>query len=132
MKVDGQLLYGTTQEITRRRKRYVALPAAVMAPMASSLGVIQRPLAKRSHYPADREGVEFIARDTRRDDTAARKEFRVTPRPLDQTFGETISWLVDSGRLTPRHVRCAAGPKNSASRIIDPVKESNAPAHASR
>ncbi len=36
------------------------------------------------------------------DDSITRKEFGIEPRPLEQTFADTIRWMVEAGHLSPR------------------------------
>lgn len=36
------------------------------------------------------------------DDSATRKEFGIEPKPLDETFFDTIKWMVETGHLSPR------------------------------
>jgi len=64
--------------------------------------MLQRRLPQRWHYPADREGVEIVRRDTRFADSAARTEFGIDPRPFRQTIADTVRWLVESGRVPAR------------------------------
>jgi hypothetical protein len=66
------------------------------------IDTVQRRLPERWHYPADREGVEILRRDTRFDDSPARKEFGVDPVPFRQTIADTVRWLVESGRVPAR------------------------------
>jgi nucleoside-diphosphate-sugar epimerase len=54
-------------------------------------------------YPADREGVEIVRRNTRLDDSAARKELGVEPTSFTQTITDMIRWLVESGRVPARY-----------------------------
>jgi hypothetical protein len=43
------------------------------------------------------------------DDSNTRSEFGLEPRPLRETFADTIRWLVDVGRLTHREAGRLAG-----------------------
>lgn len=102
--VDGDQLYGTFAEITGRRFPHLVLPGVVVGPLTLVIEAVQRRLPAKWHYPADREGVEVMRRDTRFDDSAARKEFGLEPTPLVTTIGDTINWLVESGRVPRRYL----------------------------
>jgi hypothetical protein len=51
-------------------------------------------------------GDELLARC---DDSKTRNEFGLEPRPLGETFADTIRWLVDVGHLTPGEAGRLAG-----------------------
>jgi hypothetical protein len=36
------------------------------------------------------------------DDSKTREEFQLEPRPLRETFVDTVGWLVETGHLTQR------------------------------
>jgi nucleoside-diphosphate-sugar epimerase len=80
----------------------VVLPGPVIGPSVHLIESVQRRLPQRWHYPADREGVEIIRRDTRFDDSAARTDLGIQPRPFPQTIADTLRWLVESGRVPAR------------------------------
>jgi len=103
--LDAAMQYDALSEATGRRYPHLVLPAGVLRPMTSLLDLIQGPLPDRWHYPAEREAIELNLRDTRFDDSAARKEFGIEPRPLAQTLADTIRWMVDSGHLPSRYGR---------------------------
>jgi len=103
--LDGDLLFRTVAEITGRRFPHLVLPGAVIGPSTRLIDAIQRRLPEKWHYPADHEGSELVLRDTRLDDSPARKEFGIEPRPLSETLGDTIRWLVESGRVPARYAR---------------------------
>ena len=100
--VDGRELYAAAAEAAGRRLPHVVLPGPVIAPLVRLLDTVQRRLPQRWHYPADPEGVEVLRRDTRFDDSAARRELGIVPRPFRQTITDTVRWLVESGRLPAR------------------------------
>jgi len=54
------------------------------------------------HLPVEHEGVLLHAYDTRCDDSPARKELGVHPRPLVETYRDTVRWLYHAGWLTAR------------------------------
>lgn len=101
--LDAGLLFGTLRRVTGRRFPYVVVPKSLAVPLARVTEAVQRPLPSRWHYPADVEGAELAIRDTRFDDTAARRELGVVPVPFEQSIRDTTRWLVESGRLPARY-----------------------------
>jgi dihydroflavonol-4-reductase len=100
--IDGDDLYAAVSAAAGRRLPHVILPGPIIGPSVALIEAVQRRLPQRWHYPADREGVEIVRRDTRFDDSAARTEFGLTPVPFQQTITDTVRWLVESGRVPPR------------------------------
>ncbi|WP_343983222.1 NAD-dependent epimerase/dehydratase family protein [Kribbella koreensis] len=94
--IDGNRLYGTVTEVTGRSHPHVDLPGALMGPSTRAIDAVQRFLPSRWHYPADREGVEIVRRDTRFDTTPARTDFALTPIPFPQSVSDLITWLTTS------------------------------------
>ncbi|MPZ60437.1 MAG: NAD-dependent epimerase/dehydratase family protein [Propionibacteriales bacterium] len=103
--VDGDLLYGTVAEVTGKRFPHLDLPGALLSPSTRLIGAVQGRLPARWRYPADHEGVEIARRDTRFDDSAAREEFGIEPIPFRESVGDTVRWLVSSGRVKRRSLR---------------------------
>jgi hypothetical protein len=77
-------------------------PRPIIGPSVALIETVQRRLPRRWYYPADREGVEIVRRNTRFDDSAARAEFGLNPVPFRQTIAGTVRWLLESGRVPPR------------------------------
>jgi len=100
--VGGHELFGPLAEVTGRRLPHLVLPAAVLSPIGGLIGAAHRLLPERWRYPADREGVELIRRDTRFDDSPARTELGVQPTPFRRSIADTVGWLVESGRVPAR------------------------------
>jgi dihydroflavonol-4-reductase len=97
--VTGAELYATLSRVAGRRLPHVELPARLLSP---PLGVLDRLVARlpaRLRYPAESEGVEMFARDTRMDDRPAREELGIEPISLEDSLRDTARWLVESGRL---------------------------------
>jgi len=61
------------------------------------------------HLPAEYEAVLLHRYDTRYDDSPARKEFGLQPRPLVDTYRDTVQWLYQAGWLNARQ---AGGVRN--------------------
>ncbi len=101
--LDAGLMYGTLERVTGRRLPHVVVPGPLGVPLARVMSLLQRPLPTRWHYPADVEGAELAVRDTRFDDTPARRDLGVVPVPFEQSLRDTTRWLVESGRLPARY-----------------------------
>lgn len=100
--VTGDQLYGAFARHTGRRYPHLDLPGVLIGPSARVIDAVQRHLPAKWHYPADREGVEIVRRDTHFDDSPARTAFALTPIPFDQTIADTITWLTTTGRAPTR------------------------------
>ena len=100
--IDGDELYAAVSEAAGRRLPHLVLPGRIIGPSVALIEAVQRRLPQRWHYPADREGVDIVRRNTRFDDSAARTEFGINPVPFRQTITDTVRWLVESGRVPPR------------------------------
>jgi dihydroflavonol-4-reductase len=100
--MDGHELYSAVSDAAGRFLPHLILPAAVIVPTVRLIDVVQRRLPQRWHYPADREGLAIVRRDTRFDDSATRREFGLDPVPFRQTIADTVRWLVESGRVPAR------------------------------
>lgn len=106
--VAGAELFSTLSRVAGRRLRHVELPAQLLSPPLRALDRLVARLPARLRYPAESEGVEMFARDTRMDDRAAREEFGIEPVPLETSLRDTARWLVDSGRLDRSRVPALA------------------------
>jgi nucleoside-diphosphate-sugar epimerase len=101
--LQGDVLYRTLAATTGRRLPHLIVPGVVIGLATRLISAVQRRLPDRWRYPADREGAEIIRRSTRFDDSAARKELGVEPRPFTQTITDMVRWLVESGRVPARY-----------------------------
>ena len=54
----------------------------------------------RRRLPWDGEGIWVMNCAARCDDSQTRSELGLEPRPLPETFADTVRWLVEVGRLT--------------------------------
>lgn len=103
--VDAATLYGAARAATGQRIPVMTPPLSVMRMATAAAGQLNRILPDRWHYPADREGIEIVCRDCRVDDSPARLQLGVVPRPFGETVAETVSSSVETGRLARRYVR---------------------------
>jgi len=100
---DGAAYFAAVQRAIGRRRPHLDIPAALVPVAAAPVDALNRVLPTRWRYPADREAGEVIACDTRVDDTAAREELGVVPRPWQETVDDTVRWMVDAGHLPERY-----------------------------
>jgi hypothetical protein len=87
-------------DLTGRRIPFATFPTWFMAGFGRAADSVQRRIATR--LPWDGEGIWVMNCAARCDDSNTRSEFGLEPRPLRETFADTIRWLVDVGRLTRR------------------------------
>jgi nucleoside-diphosphate-sugar epimerase len=89
--VDGPTMYAALRELTGRRLPCLFVPSARMLPLARAASALQRFVP--FHLPAEYEGVLITSHATRCDDSRARRELGVEPRPLTEIYADTIRWL---------------------------------------
>src|SRR5262249_14875279 len=92
----------TLGDLTGRRIRFVTLPAWFLAAFGRAADVVQRRV--RPRIPWNAEGIWVMNCSARCDDSRTRDEFGLEPRPLRETFADTVRWLVEVGRLDAREV----------------------------
>jgi dihydroflavonol-4-reductase len=110
--VDGYTMFETLRAVTGRRLPHVVLPAAMMLPIAWAASAAQRFVP--FHIPAEYEGVLITSYGTRCDESRAQNELGIQPRPLEETYRDTVQWLYHTGRLTARQVGVLARPSETA------------------
>jgi nucleoside-diphosphate-sugar epimerase len=98
--VDGRTMFHTLQTVTGRRLRHVIVPARAMLPFTWLASAAQRVVPV--HLPAEYEGVLLLMYDTRYDDSPARQQLGIRPRPLVDLYRDTVQWLHHAGWLTAR------------------------------
>lgn len=103
--LDGPTMFDTLRRVTGRRLPYLPVPTPVMRPLARVASAAQRVLP--FHLPAEYEGVVILGHATRCDDTGTRRRLEITPRPLTETFTDTVRWLHAAGHLTARRAGAA-------------------------
>jgi nucleoside-diphosphate-sugar epimerase len=87
-------------DLSGRRIRFLILPRWFLAAFGRAADVVQRRLNAR--LPWQGEGIWVMNCAARCDDSGTRDEFGLEPRPLSETFADTVRWLVEVGRLAPR------------------------------
>jgi nucleoside-diphosphate-sugar epimerase len=98
----------TLGDLTGRRIRFLTLPSWFLAGFGRAADIAQRRLKTR--LPWSGEGIWVNNCAARCDDSKTRTELDWEPRPLPETFADTIRWLVEIEELTPRQAgRLAEG-----------------------
>ncbi|HYN96134.1 MAG TPA: SDR family NAD(P)-dependent oxidoreductase [Pilimelia sp.] len=98
--VAGRTMFDTLRAVTGRRLPHLIVPAAAMLPVTWAATAAQRFLP--FHLPFEHEGVLIAGHGTRCDDSRARREWGIEPRPLVETYRDAVRWLSDAGHLTAR------------------------------
>jgi dihydroflavonol-4-reductase len=93
-------IIGTLGDLTGRRIRFVTLPARFLAAFGRAADLVQRRL--RTRLPWSAESIWIVNCDARCDDSKTHDELQLEPRPLRDTFADTVDWLAESGHITPR------------------------------
>jgi nucleoside-diphosphate-sugar epimerase len=93
-------LIRTHADLTGRRIRFATFPAWFLAGFGRAADLVQRRVSTR--LPWDAEGIWVMNCAARCDDSKTRTELGFDPRPLRDTFADTVRWLVEVGHLTPR------------------------------
>ena len=91
-------LVRTLADLSDRRLPCIALPPRFLAAFGRAADTAQRHL--RAQLPWTGEGIWVLNCAARCDDSKARNALSVEPRPLRETFADTIRWLVEVGRLS--------------------------------
>ncbi len=84
-------MFTTLRAVTRRRLPHVVVPATMVLPVAWAASAAQRVVP--FHLPFDYEGALITGYGTRCDDSRARHELGIQPRPLAGTYRDTARWL---------------------------------------
>ena len=99
----GDDLYQIVGDAIGRRRPHVSLPARLVPVVTAPMDALHRLLPTRWRYPADREGAEIGARNTRFDTSASEQELGIHARPLEESLRDTLTWLVDAGHLPAKY-----------------------------
>ncbi|MEV4623498.1 NAD-dependent epimerase/dehydratase family protein [Asanoa sp. NPDC049573] len=115
--VDGQAMFAALRAVTGRRLPNRVLPAGMILPVAWAVSGVQRFVPV--HLPIEYEGALICSYDTRFDDSRARLELGVEPRPLTETYADTVRWLHATGQLNARQAGAAAARRRSPRSTVD-------------
>lgn len=103
-------LVRTLAELSGRRIPFVTVPSLFLAGFGRTADIVQR--HAHTKLPWTGEGIWVLNCAARCDDAKARTELAVEPRPLRETFADTIRWLVEVGHLRP-HANQASAKSNA-------------------
>jgi len=92
----------TVADLTGHRIRFVTAPAFVLSAFGRVADAIQDRVKTR--LPWDHEGIWVLNCAARCDDSKTRAELGVQPRPIRETFADTVRWLVQGGHVTAAEV----------------------------
>jgi nucleoside-diphosphate-sugar epimerase len=92
-------LLRTLGDLSGRRIWFVTFPPWFLAAFGRMADIVQRRL--RTRLPWSGESIWIMNCDARCDDAKTRDELQLEPRPLRETFVDTVRWLVETGHLTP-------------------------------
>lgn len=107
-------LIRTLAELTGRRIPFATFPGWFLTAFGRASNGAQRLL--RTRLPWDAEAIWVMNCAARCDDSKTRNEFGLEPRPLKETFADTVRWLAEIGQLTPRQAgRLASKPADRVS-----------------
>src|SRR5262249_25961904 len=96
-------------ELSGRRIRFLIFPRWFLAAFGRAADVVQRRLKAR--LPWQGEGIWVMTCRARCDDSKTHSELGLEPRPLRETFADTVRWLVEAGHISPAEAgRLAAAP----------------------
>jgi nucleoside-diphosphate-sugar epimerase len=87
-------------DLSGRRILFLPFPSWFLAGFGRAADVAQRGL--KAQLPWSGEGIWVVNCSARCDSTRARVELGFQPRPLRDTFADTVRWLVDTSELTTR------------------------------
>jgi dihydroflavonol-4-reductase len=107
-------LIRTLAGLTGRRIPFATLPPWFLAGFGRAADLVQRGMKTR--LPWDGEGIWVMNCAARCDDSKTRSELALEPRPLQETFVDTVRWLVEVGYLTPREAGRLSRVKNEEDR----------------
>src|SRR5262245_47446349 len=90
----------TLGDLSGGRIPFLTFPAWFLAAFGRTADIAQRRL--RTRLPWSGESIWVLYCDAHCDDSKTRDELQLQPRPLEETFADTVHWLVEGGHLTPR------------------------------
>ncbi|NOZ26499.1 MAG: NAD-dependent epimerase/dehydratase family protein [Chloroflexi bacterium] len=89
----------TMASLTGRRLGTLSLPVWMLLWPLRALDLLQRRIPFR--LPVNFQAAYCVGLSHPLDDSATRSEFGIAPRPLEETLGDTVRWLIQAGHLSP-------------------------------
>ena len=86
--------------ITGRNLPTLSLPSGLLTGPMRALDYIQTFLTLR--FPVNFQAVYCVGLASKMDYADTFREFGIEPKPLEETFTDTIRWMVESGHLSSR------------------------------
>ncbi|HET6919007.1 MAG TPA: SDR family NAD(P)-dependent oxidoreductase [Jiangellaceae bacterium] len=90
----------TLADLSGRRIPFVIFPSWFLAGFGHAADVVQRRMKRR--LPWSSEAIWVMNCRAHCDDSTTRNELGLEPRPLRDTFADTVRWLVEAGKLSQR------------------------------
>jgi dihydroflavonol-4-reductase len=100
-------IFDTLERLTGRRFPAITLPRRVMLGIGSVTDAMQR--RTKFRWPWSREAIWIIGCAAQCDEARMREDLGVDPRPIEETFADTVRWLLDAGHVSPRQAGRLAG-----------------------
>jgi nucleoside-diphosphate-sugar epimerase len=101
-------ILGTLGRVTGRRFPSITLPRSAMLAVGSATDAAQRRTSAR--LPWSRESIWILACAARCDDARVREDLGLRPRPIEETFADTVRWLLAAGHVSAERAgRLATG-----------------------
>lgn len=97
----------TLGRLTGRRFPAVTMPRGAMLGIGSLTDALQR--RTKTRLPWSREAVWIVNCAARCDGSRVREDLGLEPRPIDETFADTVRWLLEAGHVTPQQAGRLAG-----------------------
>ena len=93
-------LFSLFSDITGRKIKTTALPGWSMRAAMQAVDLVQQALKMR--LPFNYQAVYCSTLQHVGDDSATRKDFGIAARPLRDTLGDQVDWMVEKGLLEPQ------------------------------
>jgi dihydroflavonol-4-reductase len=97
----------TLGRLTGRRFPAITLPRGVMLGIGSLADAVQRRTKVR--LPWSRESIWILNCAARCDGSRVKDDLGLEPRPIVETFADTVRWLLEAGHVTPKQAGRLAG-----------------------
>lgn len=90
----------TLGRLTGRRFPAITMPRGVMLWIGSLTDALQR--RTKTRLPWSREAIWILNCAARCDGSRVREDLGLEPRPIEETFADTVRWLLVAGHVTPK------------------------------